>query len=145
MRASALISRASGWRRSFRLASHTPLGACVHHARENSYCRSPLGRGQAVSAAPLAVAPSKMWPSRNHPCDVPSKPFSDRLFSLAVFVAWCRPAYRGEECTSLASSSGALVDWLNGDWGTFFIITALMVIPSLILLYKIKDKINLND
>ena len=47
--------------------------------------------------------------------------------------------------TSLASSSGALVDWLNGDWGMFFIITALMVIPSLILLYKIKDKINLND
>ena len=32
--------------------------------------------------------------------------------------------------TTLASSSGALVDWLNGDWGIFFIITALMVIPS---------------
>ncbi len=47
--------------------------------------------------------------------------------------------------TSLASSSGALVDWLNGNWGIFFIITALMVIPSLILLYKIKNKINLND
>jgi PAT family beta-lactamase induction signal transducer AmpG len=47
--------------------------------------------------------------------------------------------------TSLASSSGALVDWLNGDWGIFFIITALMVIPSLILLYRIKNKINLND
>ncbi len=47
--------------------------------------------------------------------------------------------------TTLASSSGALVDWLNGDWGIFFIITALMVIPSLILLYRIKDKIKLND
>ncbi len=47
--------------------------------------------------------------------------------------------------TTLASSSGALVDWLNGDWGTFFIITALMVIPSLIVLYKIKDKIKIND
>ena len=46
--------------------------------------------------------------------------------------------------TSLAASSGALVDWLNGDWGLFFIITALMVIPSLIFLYSIKDKINLN-
>jgi len=34
--------------------------------------------------------------------------------------------------TTLASSSGALVDWLNGDWGTFFILTAIMVIPSLI-------------
>ncbi len=47
--------------------------------------------------------------------------------------------------TSLASSSGALVDWLNGNWGIFFIITALMVIPSLILLYRIKNKINLDD
>ena len=47
--------------------------------------------------------------------------------------------------TTLASSSGALVDWLNGDWGVFFIITALMVIPSLILLYLMKNKIKLND
>ena len=47
--------------------------------------------------------------------------------------------------TSLAASSGALVDWLNGDWGIFFLITALMVIPSLIFLYIIKDQIKLND
>ena len=47
--------------------------------------------------------------------------------------------------TTLAASSGALVDWLNGDWGIFFIITALMVIPSLIFLYMIKDKLKLND
>ena len=33
--------------------------------------------------------------------------------------------------TLLASSSGALVDWLNGDWGLFFIITAVMVGPAL--------------
>jgi PAT family beta-lactamase induction signal transducer AmpG len=45
----------------------------------------------------------------------------------------------------MASSSGALVDWLNGDWGTFFILTALMVIPSLILLWSMRDKINLNE
>ena len=47
--------------------------------------------------------------------------------------------------TTLASSSGSLVDWLNGDWGVFFIITALMVIPSLILLYRMRNKIKLND
>ena len=47
--------------------------------------------------------------------------------------------------TTLAASSGALVDWLNGDWGIFFIITAIMVIPSLIFLYTIKDKLKLND
>ena len=43
--------------------------------------------------------------------------------------------------TLMASSSGSLVDWLNGDWGTFFIITALMVIPSLVLLWFIRNKI----
>ncbi len=46
--------------------------------------------------------------------------------------------------TTLASSSGAFVDFLNGDWGLFFVITALMVIPSLILLFFIKNKIKLN-
>ncbi len=43
--------------------------------------------------------------------------------------------------TTLASSSGSLVDYLNGDWGLFFIITCLMVIPSLILIYFLKSKI----
>ena len=47
--------------------------------------------------------------------------------------------------TMLASSSGALVDWLNGDWGIFFILTALMVIPSLVLLFLIRKKIKLNE
>ena len=43
--------------------------------------------------------------------------------------------------TLLASSSGAMVDALDGDWGIFFIITALMVIPSLILLWFLRNKI----
>ncbi|MAW17279.1 MAG: MFS transporter [Pelagibacteraceae bacterium] len=47
--------------------------------------------------------------------------------------------------TTLAASSGALVDWLNGDWGIFFIITAIMVIPSLLFLYLIRHKLKLND
>ena len=47
--------------------------------------------------------------------------------------------------TTLASSSGALVDWLNGNWGIFFIITALMVIPSLILLLYLKNKIKISE
>ena len=45
--------------------------------------------------------------------------------------------------TLLASSSGELVDWLEGDWGLFFIITALMVIPSLLLLWSIRDRLTL--
>ena len=47
--------------------------------------------------------------------------------------------------TTLASSSGALVDWLNGDWGTFFILTALMVIPSLIILWTMRNKLKLSE
>jgi PAT family beta-lactamase induction signal transducer AmpG len=39
--------------------------------------------------------------------------------------------------TTLASFSGELVDLLN-DWSTFFIITALMVVPSLIMLYSMR-------
>ena len=45
--------------------------------------------------------------------------------------------------TTLAASSGELVDWLNGDWGIFFVITTVMVIPSLILLWFIRNKIKL--
>ena len=43
--------------------------------------------------------------------------------------------------TLLASSSGAMVDWLNGDWGLFFIITAMMVIPSLVLLWTLRGRL----
>ncbi|MFM2599040.1 AmpG family muropeptide MFS transporter [Vibrio fortis] len=39
--------------------------------------------------------------------------------------------------TTLASFSGELVDYLN-DWSLFFIITALMVIPSLLMLYSLR-------
>ncbi|WP_038174069.1 AmpG family muropeptide MFS transporter [Vibrio pacinii] len=39
--------------------------------------------------------------------------------------------------TTLASFSGELVDYLN-DWSTFFIVTAVMVIPSLIMLYSLR-------
>lgn len=36
--------------------------------------------------------------------------------------------------TTLSSGSGAVVDFLNGDWAMFFILTTLMVIPGLCLL-----------
>jgi len=47
--------------------------------------------------------------------------------------------------TTLAASSGELVDWLNGDWGIFFVITAAMVIPSLICLWFIRNKLKLHS
>jgi len=38
-----------------------------------------------------------------------------------------------------------MVDWLNGNWIIFFIITALMVVPSLVFLFLIRKKLNLNE
>ena len=43
--------------------------------------------------------------------------------------------------TVFAASSGMFVDWLDGDWGTFFVITTLMVIPSLLCLWAIRAKL----
>ncbi|MDP4536208.1 MFS transporter [Alkalimonas collagenimarina] len=42
--------------------------------------------------------------------------------------------------TTLASFSGELVDYLDGNWALFFTITALMVIPSLCLLLWVGRK-----
>ena len=67
----------------------------------------------------------------------------DRTYTATQYALLASIGTAGR--TTLAASSGALVDWLNGDWGTFFILTAIMVIPSLIFLYMIKDKLNLND
>tara|TARA_B100000941_G_C28489540_1_gene547057 strand:- start:283 stop:1656 length:1374 start_codon:yes stop_codon:yes gene_type:complete len=67
----------------------------------------------------------------------------DRTYTATQYALLASIGTAGR--TTLAASSGALVDWLNGDWGIFFIITTLMVIPSLIFLYMIKDKLKLND
>ena len=67
----------------------------------------------------------------------------DRTYTATQYALLASIGTAGR--TTLAASSGALVDWLNGDWGIFFILTAIMVIPSLIFLYIIKDKIKLND
>ena len=67
----------------------------------------------------------------------------DRTYTATQYALLASIGTAGR--TTLAASSGALVDWLNGDWGLFFIITAVMVVPSLIFLYTIKDKLKLND
>lgn len=43
--------------------------------------------------------------------------------------------------TLLAASSGMLVDWLAGDWATFFVLTALMVSPAILILWWISRAI----
>ena len=67
----------------------------------------------------------------------------DRTYTATQYALLASIGTAGR--TTLAASSGALVDWLNGDWGVFFIITAVMVIPSLIFLYTIRNKLKLND
>jgi len=67
----------------------------------------------------------------------------DRTYTATQYALLASIGTAGR--TTLAASSGSLVDWLNGDWGIFFIITAVMVIPSLVFLYMIKDKLRLND
>ena len=67
----------------------------------------------------------------------------DRTYTATQYALLASIGTAGR--TTLAASSGALVDWLNGDWGIFFIITAIMVIPSLVFLYMIRHKLKLND
>ncbi|MGH1486251.1 MAG: AmpG family muropeptide MFS transporter [Cellvibrionaceae bacterium] len=43
--------------------------------------------------------------------------------------------------TTLAAFSGVMVDYLQGDWVVFFIITSVMVIPSLLLLLYLSKRI----
>jgi len=67
----------------------------------------------------------------------------DRTYTATQYALLASIGTAGR--TTIASSSGALVDWLQGDWGIFFIITALMVIPSLIILWYIRNKLNLSE
>ena len=67
----------------------------------------------------------------------------DRTYTATQYALLASIGTAGR--TTLAASSGAMVDWLNGDWGIFFIITAIMVIPSLIFLYMIKNDIKLSE
>ena len=67
----------------------------------------------------------------------------DRTYTATQYALLASIGTAGR--TTLAASSGAMVDWLNGDWGIFFILTAVMVIPSLIFLYVIKKDIKLSE
>lgn len=88
------------------------------------------------------------------------------LFALTVFVdgftsAWgsvafvallsvlCNKTFTASQYALMASLgtfgrvmvgsySGIIVDWLDGNWALFFILTSAMVIPSLLFLYSIR-------
>ncbi|NDV91486.1 MFS transporter [Alteromonas sp. 345S023] len=63
----------------------------------------------------------------------------NRAFSATQYALMASLSVAGR--TFVASSSGFVVDYLNGNWSLFFIITALMVLPSLYFLYRIRHKI----
>ncbi len=67
----------------------------------------------------------------------------DRTYTATQYALLASLGTTGR--TVLAASSGAMVDALNGDWGLFFIITALMVIPSLILLWLLRERFNFHS
>ena len=63
----------------------------------------------------------------------------DRTYTATQYALLASIGTAGR--TLFASSSGALVDWLDGDWGIFFVITALMVVPSLICLWVLRHRL----
>ncbi|MEE2611527.1 MAG: MFS transporter [Pseudomonadota bacterium] len=63
----------------------------------------------------------------------------DRTYTATQYALLASIGTAGR--TLFASSSGALVEWLDGDWGIFFVITALMVVPSLICLWVLRHRL----
>ena len=63
----------------------------------------------------------------------------DRTYTATQYALLASVGTAGR--TLLAASSGELVDWLEGDWGTFFVITTLMVAPSLVCLWAIRTRL----
>ncbi len=63
----------------------------------------------------------------------------NRAFSATQYALMASLSVAGR--TLVASSSGLVVDSLEGNWSLFFILTAVMVIPSLCFLYSIRQHI----
>lgn len=64
---------------------------------------------------------------------------TNRAFTASQYALMASIATLGR--TLLGSYSGALVDWLNGNWALFFVFTTVMVLPSLLFLWTIRKPI----
>ncbi|RTE86769.1 MFS transporter permease [Aliidiomarina sp. B3213] len=64
---------------------------------------------------------------------------ANRAFTASQYALMASIATMGR--TVIGSTSGALVDWLGGNWALFFLLTTLMVIPGLLFLYSIRKPI----
>lgn len=64
---------------------------------------------------------------------------TNRAFTASQYALMASIATLGR--TLLGSYSGVLVDYLDGDWALFFVLTTLMVLPSLLFLWSIRKPI----
>lgn len=64
---------------------------------------------------------------------------TNRAFTASQYALMASIATLGR--TLLGSYSGVLVDFLGGNWALFFVLTTLMVIPSLLFLWIIRKPI----
>jgi len=67
----------------------------------------------------------------------------DRTYTATQYALLASIGTAGR--TLFASGSGLAVDALHGDWGTFFVITALMVLPSLVCLWGIRRRLGFDS
>ncbi len=69
--------------------------------------------------------------------------FTNRTFTATQYALMASIGNLGR--TTLAASSGKLVDMLDGNWALFFILTAVAVIPPLLLLLWIERRLKTYD
>ena len=110
--------------------------------------------GIAMAATNLFLAALAIWPSKElFAVAVVADQFTTAVSTVA-FVAFlsqlCDRAYTATQYAALASignlsrttlASGFIVDGLGGNWAIFFVLTTIMVLPSLALLFITKKRI----
>ena len=112
--------------------------------------------GIAMAATNLFLAALAIWPSKElFAVAVVADQFTTAVSTVA-FVAFlsqlCDRAYTATQYaalasignlsrTTLAAASGFIVDGLGGNWAIFFVLTTIMVLPSLALLFITKKRI----
>lgn len=69
--------------------------------------------------------------------------FASRVFTGTQFALMTSISNFGR--TTLAASSGAIVDGLGGNWAVFFVLTTVMVIPALMILMWVGKLLAVND
>jgi MFS transporter, PAT family, beta-lactamase induction signal transducer AmpG len=68
---------------------------------------------------------------------------TNKAFSASQYAMMASIATFGR--TLIGSTGGIIVDYLDGNWSLFFVLTTLMVIPSLILLWHLRHDIEALD